>query len=122
MTIKQNNFFKELLSGSSGAEAARRAGYSNKSARVSAHKNITKYNEFWLSVLVEAGIDIKSLGKRLQNGFNSKSEEIRYKYTKLALELAEKVLSSKEHNEIPVNSVIGAHAQKLLAELEKEDQ
>lgn len=122
MTGKQQLFFKELLYGKSGAQAARDAGYSSKSARVSAHQNITKYNEFWLSLLVEAHIDIKSLAKLLKQGLNSKSEDARYKYLKLAMEISEKVLSSKEHSVIPVYSLIGAHAKKLLAEMEKEDE
>lgn len=105
MTAKQQLFFKELLEGNSGAKAARNAGYSPKSARVSACKNITKHNEFWLSLLVEAGIDIKSLAKHLKQGLDSQSEEVKYKYTKLALELADKILQAKEYNVEPERDI-----------------
>ncbi len=101
MTTKQRLFFKELLTGESGAGAARKAGYSKKSAHVSAHKNITKYNEFWFSLFVESGIDIGSLGKNMKSGLSSKSEEIRYKFTKLTLEVADRLLQGKDFNAQP---------------------
>lgn len=44
LTVKQEKFVEGILKGKSGAEAAREAGYSKKTARLSAHKNITKYN------------------------------------------------------------------------------
>lgn len=106
MTIKQRLFFKELLTGESGAESARKAGYSAKSARVSAHKNMSKYNEFWLSLLLEAKIDIGSLANNLKMGLASKDESIRFKYTKLMLEMIDHVLQSEHFTKVveePIN-------------------
>lgn len=92
MTMKQRLFFKELLTGESGAESARKAGYSRKSARVSAHNNISKYNEFYLSILVEAGIDISSLAANLKVGLASKDEHMKFRYTKLILDVIDRTL------------------------------
>ena len=118
MTGKQQLFFKELLYGKSGAQAARDAGYSQKSARVSAHQNMTKYNEFWLSLLVEARVDIKSLAKLLKQGLKSESEDVRYKFLKLALDLSEKVLSAKEYNVMPIDFSFSPLTQELLKKYE----
>jgi len=94
MTTKQQKFFKNLLCSSSNSEAARKAGYSNKSCRVSAHKNITKYNEYFFTLFHEVGLDDKILAKNIKKGLSSNNEHIRYKYTKLSLDLIAKSLSS----------------------------
>ena len=99
MTKKQRFFFKELLTSSSNTEAARKAGYSSKSARISAHKNITKYDQFYLGLFVQAGIDIHSLAKNLRLGVLSKNEDLRFKYTKLALQMIENFISRQEFRE-----------------------
>lgn len=101
MTKKQRLFFRELLTSPSNTEAARRAGYSNSSARVSAHRNITQYNEFWLSLLVESEIDIHSLSRNLRAGINSKDESVKYRYTKLALEIIDRTLQAAEFQKLP---------------------
>lgn len=100
MTSRQKLFFKELLTGETGAGAARKAGYSAKSARVSAHNNISKYNEFYLSLFVEAGIDIGSLAKSLRQGLASKDELTRFKYMKLAMEMIDRTLQSEHFTKV----------------------
>lgn len=96
MTKKQRLFFKELLYSKSNSEAARKAGYSESSARVSAHRNITKYNEFLLSVLIEADIDIHSLGQALGAGLKSNDENVKFKYLKLALSIIDRAMLAKK--------------------------
>lgn len=93
MTKKQQQFFKELLTSSSHAEAARKAGYSSKSCHVSAHRNIRKYNAFFLQLLIEAGIDIDTIAKLLREGLESYDKNLRFRYLKLCLDLSEKALS-----------------------------
>ena len=98
MTKKQRLFFKELLTSQSNSDAARKAGYSPTSAGVSAHKNITKYNEFYLTLFMEAGLDIPSLAKTLRTGLESEDQGLKFKYTKLALEMIDKVLQAECFN------------------------
>jgi hypothetical protein len=91
-TKKQRIFFNEVLQASSYTDAARKAGYSEASARVSAHRNITKYNDFFVSIFQEAGLDIKALAKNIKQGLKSKNEQVRFKYTKLSLDLVGRTL------------------------------
>jgi len=99
-TIKQKKFFKEVLIAPSFAEAARNAGYSEKSARFSAYKNITKYNDFFINLFQEADIDIDTLAFNLKKGLSSEDEKMRFRYTKLALGLIEKVLKTEDQDVI----------------------
>lgn len=95
-TIRQKKFFKYVMTAKSFADAARTAGYSKKSARVSAHKNITKYNDFFINLFQEAEIDVDTLAQNLKIGLTSPDEAVRFRYTKLALELVEKVLTVED--------------------------
>ncbi|MBT3704715.1 hypothetical protein HOG17_02950 [Candidatus Peregrinibacteria bacterium] len=99
MTVKQKKFFQSILDSPSYAEAARKAGYSEKSCRVSACRNITKYNEFFVRLMREADIDTDSLAKNLKQGLNAENEGIKFRYTKLALDLLEKVLNNEKLEE-----------------------
>lgn len=96
MTKRQRFFFKELLTSPTATEAARRAGYSEKSCRVTACRNITKYNDFYLNLLVEAGIDLSTLSNCLKQGINNKDPHVQFRYVKLCLEVIDKTLSSPE--------------------------
>jgi len=95
-TIRQKKFFKYVMTAKSFADAARSAGYSEKSARISAHKNITKYNDFFINLFQEADIDVDTLALNLKNGLNSADESVRFRYTKLALDLVAKVLNTED--------------------------
>ncbi len=86
MTIKQGKFFEEILTSPSLAEAARRAGYSEKSCRVSANRNITRYNDFFLKFLNGNKI-LGVLGENIIHGLSSKDEKIRFQYTKMTLNI-----------------------------------
>lgn len=97
-TLKQKKFFKEVLTAPSFAEAARTAGYSKKSARYSAYKNITKYNDFFINLFQEADIDIDTLALNLKEGLHSPDENVRYRYVKLTLGLIEKVLKTEDQS------------------------
>ncbi|MFA5359326.1 MAG: terminase small subunit [Patescibacteria group bacterium] len=44
LTLKQSKFKESILQGDNGTKAAIKAGYAVKSARVSAHRNITNHN------------------------------------------------------------------------------
>ncbi len=95
-TIRQKKFFGNVMTAKSFAEAARLAGYSPKSARVSAYKNISKYNDFFINLFQESGIDLDTLSQSLKRGLESEDEAMRFKYLKLALELVEKVLKQED--------------------------
>lgn len=106
MTVKQRLFFKELLTGKSAVAAARNAGYSPNSARISAYVNMSKYEEFWLSLLVEADIDIGSLARNLKKGLASKDERLKFQYTKLMLEMIDRMMQSEHFAKVteqPIN-------------------
>jgi hypothetical protein len=116
-TKKQRLFFKELLEASSGTEAARRAGYSGKSAGVSAHRNIRKYNEFMLATLVKAGVDIDSISSSLKGGLKSKDLNTRFRYLQLSLKLIEKVLSHEEVDAIQTTAVLPTVEEEAIRKL-----
>lgn len=99
-TIKQKRFFRYVMTAKSFAEAARSAGYSSKSARVSAYKNISKYNDFFINMFQEAEIDIDTIASNLKKGLQSEDEAVRFRYTKLALDLVEKVLVAEDKDVI----------------------
>lgn len=117
-TIKQKKFFKYVMVAKSFAEAAREAGYSPKSARVSAYKNITKYNDFFINLFLEAEIDIDTIGQNLKKGLQSDNDAVRFRYTKLALDLVEKVLvtEDKEVNRMPRFGDDEVENERLLQE------
>lgn len=116
MTRKQRKFFIELLQSNSYAEAARKAGYSEKSCRVSAHKNITKYNGLFAEVMDKAGITSDHLAKALKKGLNSKDERVKFQYFKLAFQTIGNVLEKDDQKlEESYSSInLAEEAQKRL--------
>jgi hypothetical protein len=117
-TIRQKKFFKYVMTAKSFAQAARTAGYSEKSARVSAHKNISKYNDFFINLFQEAEIDLDTLALNLKKGLNSTNESVRFRYTKLALDLVEKVLKVEDEEVLrsPRMDCDQAEEERLLQE------
>ena len=67
-TPKAKRFFQELPKSRTQSEAAIKAGYSKKSARVSATKNMQKYNGHWSELLDKAGCTDKHLAGVIVEG------------------------------------------------------
>jgi len=115
MTKKQRLFFDKLPTSPSFAEAARSAGYSASSHRVSASrnlKNITPYNDFIASIFYQAGIDTPLLSRIFKEGLNSTNPRVQFNFFKLALEKAEQALTL----EITQDQV---NAEKTKIEIDK---
>lgn len=98
MTMKQKKFFDALLTSRSYADAARTAGYSESSCRVSASKNITKYNTLVADLLDSAGVSVPLLGQVVSDGLASKDERTKLQYLKFIMQLIEKMSDFKQDN------------------------
>lgn len=73
LTTKQRLFIKYKAQGMSGAEAARKAGYSPKAASVQASENLAKPNvrEAFLAAMEKAGITDDRLTKVMEEGLQA---------------------------------------------------
>lgn len=119
MTIKQKKFLNALPNSNSYTEAARKAGYSEKSCRVSANKNIIKYNDFIHGLLVEAKADPKTLGKILNKGLHSENEYVSLKSLQFIIKLLATISKPVFETSQPLK--MGELAKAKLKELNARD-
>lgn len=101
MTSKQRKFKDNIIAGDNGTQAAIKAGYSAKSARVSAHRNITNDN-------IKVEID-KAWGK-LALKTEVTVAKIQAKHQALqALAMAKQDLATATANVIAEGRTVGAY-------------
>lgn len=87
LTIKQRKLIKGVVEGKSGTQAAIEAGYSPKSAGVTACHTIKKYKETLTKAMERAGIDSKKLAEIGKDGIEQEDRNIRHKYYETILKI-----------------------------------
>jgi hypothetical protein len=121
-TKKQRQFFQELPRSKTQTEAALKAGYSPSSAKVSASRNITKYNDFLFTILEKAEINTDSLAKAMKAGMKVKDPQLKLKYVNFIFKILERAFKSEglpaeDLNPIPGNTINEATRSRLYAKL-----